>query len=93
MNPLMIKNILTPLIGIAAAWLSRKLPFIDAATFSMWIDGAITAIVTGVLAYFNRGSAVISAAADNPEVQKVVLAPNASQATVEATPSNVTKAP
>lgn len=59
---LMIKNVMTPLIAIAAAWLARKLPFIDAATWSGWIDAFFTAITTGVLAYFNRPSNLIDAA-------------------------------
>lgn len=59
---LMIKNIMTPLIALAAAWLSRKLPFIDAATWTTWIDAFFAALTTGVLAWFNRPSNIIDAA-------------------------------
>lgn len=59
---LMLKNVLTPLVGVFAAWLARKLPFVDAATWAGWIDGLATAAVTGVLAYFNRPSNIIDAA-------------------------------
>ncbi len=59
---LMIKNVMTPLIAVAAAWLARKVPFIDAATWSGWIDAFFTAVTTGVLAYFNRPSNIIDAA-------------------------------
>lgn len=59
---LMIKNVTTPLIAVLAAWLAKKLPFIDAATWSGWIDSIFTAITMGVLAYFNRPSNLIDAA-------------------------------
>lgn len=59
---LMLKNVLTPLAGLLAAWLARKIPFIDAATWAGWIDGIVTAVVTGVLAFFNRPSNIIDAA-------------------------------
>jgi hypothetical protein len=59
---LMLKNVMTPLVALAAAWLARKIPFIDAATWSGWIDGILTAITTGVLAFFNRPSNIIDAA-------------------------------
>jgi len=59
---LMLKNVMTPLVALAAAWLARKIPFIDAATWSGWIDGILAAITTGVLAFFNRPSNIIDAA-------------------------------
>lgn len=59
---LMIKNVTTPLIALLAAWLAKHVPFIDAATWSGWIDGIFTAITMGVLAYFNRPSNIIDAA-------------------------------
>lgn len=63
---LMLKNVMTPLIAFAAAWLARKLPFIDAATWAGWIDGLFTAITAGVLAYFNRPTNIIDAAGKQP---------------------------
>lgn len=59
---LMLKNILTPIIAFVAAWLARKVPFIDAATWSGWIDGFFTAVTAGILAFFNRPSNIIDAA-------------------------------
>lgn len=59
---LMLKNVMTPLVALAAAWLARKIPFIDAATWSGWIDGILAAITTGVLAFFNRPTNIIDAA-------------------------------
>ncbi len=59
---LMLKNVMTPLVALAAAWLARKVPFIDAATWSGWIDGILAAITTGVLAFFNRPTNIIDAA-------------------------------
>jgi hypothetical protein len=88
---LQIKNILTPFVALLVAWLSRQVPFIDAATWGSLIDGALTFIVAGVLGYFNRSTAVISDAANNSEVKQVILEPSASKATMDATPPNVTK--
>lgn len=59
---LMLKNVLTPLVGILAAWLASKIPFIDQATWSTWINALDTALVTAVLAFFNRPSNIIDAA-------------------------------
>lgn len=59
---LMLKNVLTPIVALLAAWLAQKLPFIDAATWSNWINGFFAVITTGVLAYFNRPSNIIDAA-------------------------------
>lgn len=59
---LMLKNVMTPMIAVAAAWLATKIPFIDAATWSTWINGFFAAITAGVLAYFNRPSNILDAA-------------------------------
>ena len=59
---LMLKNIATPLVALAASWLAKHVPFIDAATWSGWIDGLLAAITTGVLAFFNRPMNIIDAA-------------------------------
>lgn len=91
MNALQIKNILTPIVGIIVAWLARKVPFIDAATWSTIIDSVVTAVVAGVLGWLNRGSAVITAAANEPAVKKIVLEPTAPSALVDQTPDNVSK--
>lgn len=51
MNSTQIKTLLAPLVGIIAAWLARKVPFIDAATWSTWIDTTISAAVLAFIGY------------------------------------------
>lgn len=59
---LMLKNISAPLVALLVSWLAKHVPFIDAATWSNWIDFILTAATTGVLAWFNRPSNLIDAA-------------------------------
>jgi hypothetical protein len=80
---LMLKNVMTPLVAIAAAWLAHKVPFIDAATWSGWIDTFFAAVTTGVLAYFNRPSNILDAAGKQSGTTVVTTKENA-----DALPAN-----
>lgn len=91
MNKTQIQTIIAPLVGVAASWLATKLPFIDSATWSVWINSIITAGVLTFIAYITGNTSLISQAAALPEVKSVKLEQTASDATVDATPANVTK--
>lgn len=91
MNSTQIQTMLAPLVGFAAAWLAQRIPFIDAATWSGFINAFFLFITTGFMGWINRGTAIISQAAALPEVQSIKLEPSASSATVAATPGNVNK--
>jgi hypothetical protein len=90
-NKTQIQTLIAPLVGIAAAWLASKIPFIDQATWSIWINGAISAGVLAFMGWITGNTSIISQAAALPEVQSVKLEPSAPAAVVAATPSNVTK--
>jgi hypothetical protein len=91
MNQQQIMNIITPIIAAVATWLASKVPLLDQATWNTVIGSVAIAVVTVVLGYINRGTAIISQAAALPEVKSVKLEPTAAQSTVDATPDNVTK--
>jgi hypothetical protein len=58
MNKTMIMNVLTPLIGTAAAFLASKVPLLDQATWNTLISSVAISGVTAVLAYVNREQAL-----------------------------------
>jgi hypothetical protein len=66
MNELQIKNILTPIIGIAVSWLATKFPLLDQATWNTLVTTFVFAIVTVVLAFFNRTTSVLDVAGKQP---------------------------
>jgi hypothetical protein len=90
-NNTQIKTILTPIIGIIAAWLSRKIPFVDVTQWTVFIDTSITFIVAGVMGYFTKQTQLVSTVAAMPEVKEVKLEQSAPADLVAATPANVTK--
>jgi uncharacterized membrane protein len=92
MNPTQIQTTLAPLVAFFAGLLAGKGVFgLDATTWTTVI-GAIVAGGAAIWgAIVTRGSSLISAAANQPEVQSIKLEPSASSATVDATPRNVTK--
>lgn len=77
MNSIQIKNILTPLVGIIAAWLARQIPFIDAATWGTLIDSVATAIVLGVLGFFNKTTSLMDTVANQTGTTVVTTTSNA----------------
>lgn len=77
MNATQVKNILTPLVGILAAWLARKLPFVDAATWGTLIDSVATAVVLGVLGFFNKTTNLMDTVGKEPGTTVVTTAANA----------------
>lgn len=91
MNSTQIQSAFGPLLTLLGTLLAAKVPYFDAGTWGQ-IIGAISAL-GGVLwtAFTTRGTALITAAANNPEVKSITLEPTASQATVAATPANVVK--
>ena len=54
MNDTMIKNIMTPIIGFIVAWLAKKFPVIDPATWDTLVNAFVTGVVAVVLGFFNR---------------------------------------
>lgn len=79
MNKTQIANILTPIIGVIATWLGTKVPLLDAATWNTLITTVALAIVTGVLAYFNRATALADTVGKLPGTT-VVTTPEISEA-------------
>jgi hypothetical protein len=92
MNPTQIQTTVAPLIAFFAGLLAGKGVFgLDATTWTT-IIGAIVAAGAAVWgAIATRGTSLITAAANQPEVQSIKLEPTASSDTVAATPRNVTK--
>lgn len=92
MNSTQIQTTIAPLISFLAGLAAGKGLFgLDSATWAT-ILGAIAAFgatIWGAVA--TRNNAVISQAAALPEVQSIKLEPSATQATLAATPGNVTK--
>lgn len=92
MNGTQIQTTLAPLISFLAGLAAGKGLFgLDSATWAT-ILGAVAAFgatIWGAVA--TRNTAIISQAAVSPEVKKIQLEPNASAATLAATPDNVTK--
>lgn len=92
MNPTQIQTTLAPLVAFFAGILAGKGVFgLDATTWATVIGAVVAgaAAVWGAIA--TRGSNLIAAAANQPEVQSIKLDPSAPSALVQATPSNVTK--
>jgi hypothetical protein len=54
MNKTMIMNVVTPLVGLLADYLAKKVPLLDQATWDTLISTIAVSVVTGVLAYINR---------------------------------------
>ncbi len=79
MNDIQIKNILTPLAGIIAAWIGTKLNFlgIDAATWNTMVFTTLFAAVTGVLGYFGKTTNVLDTAGKLPGTTVVTTPANA----------------
>jgi len=92
MNSTQIQSTIAPLISFLAGLAAGKGLFgLDVGTWTT-ILGAVAAFgATLWAAISTRGTAIIAQAAVSPEVQSIKLTPTASSATVDATPSNVTK--
>lgn len=91
MNATQIQTLIAPLVGIAAIWLASKIPFIDQATWSDWINALISSGVLAFMGWITGNTKIITQAAALPEVQSIKLEPSAPQTTVAATPANVSK--
>lgn len=91
MNFTQIQTILAPFVAVIAAWLTKKIPFIDAAAWNDIINAFFTFVTAGFMGWINRGKAIITQAANLPEVKTVVLEPTAPSTLVTDTPTNVTK--
>ena len=91
MNPTQLQTTLAPLVSILGGLLAAKVPFFDAGTWGQILGGLLA--FGGILwgAFAARSSAVISTAANDPNVASVKLASTAPQSLVESTPSNVQK--
>ena len=82
MNKAQLTTILAPIVGFVAAWLARKIPFIDAATWAGWIDAVITGAVMAFMGWMTNKAGVAGAAASYADT-KVVTDP----ATAAAVPN------
>lgn len=77
MNSLQIKNILTPIVGIIVAWLARKFPMLDTATWDTLVSTVVFGAVAVVLGFFNKTSNVLDTAGNQPGTTVVTTAANA----------------
>lgn len=91
MNPTQLQTTLAPLVSILGGLLAAKVPFFDAGGWGQILGGllAFAGIIWGAVAA--RGSAIISTAANDPNVANVRLISTAPQTLVDSTPDNVTK--
>ncbi len=92
MNGTQVASTFAPIITFFAGLLAGKGVFgLDAATWAQAL-GAIAGFAGTVWAIFkSTKTQQISAVAQMPEVQSIKLEPEAPQATLAATPTNVTK--
>ena len=77
MNSLQIKNILTPIIGIAVAWLARQFPMLDVATWDTLVSTVVFGAVAVVLGFFNKTTNVLDTAGNQPGTTVVTTPANA----------------
>ena len=92
MNPTQIQSTVAPLVGFFAGLLAGKGVFgFDAGAWATIIGALVAAgaAVWGAIA--TRGSSLITAVANQPEVQSIKLEAFAPQTLLSATPDNVTK--
>lgn len=80
MNSTQIQTFLAPIIAAIAAWLARKIPFLDAASIINLIDSCIVLATSSFMAYINRNKAIIAQAVALPEVKTIVASPEAAAA-------------
>lgn len=77
MNSLQIKNILTPIIGIAVAWLARQFPLLDVGTWDTLVSAVVFGAVSVVLGFFNKTTNVLDTAGAQPGTTVVTTHENA----------------
>lgn len=80
MNKTQIFSILTPIIGVLATFLASKFPLLDQATWNTLVTSVATGVVTGVLAYINRGTALVDTVSQLTPDTKVVTSPDIARA-------------
>lgn len=90
-NPLQTNNTATMLVGYLAGIAAAKLPWFDFATWNYIIMGIGGIVFTAYTAIINRKTAVVSVAANLPEVKNIELDKNVAGtiALNDATPNNV----
>ena len=66
MNSTAIKNILTPLIGIAVAWLASKFPLLDPATWNTLVTTVVFAVVAVITGIFSKTSNLVNTVGNQP---------------------------
>jgi len=94
MNMTQIKTILTPLIGLAVAWLASKFPLLDQATWNTLVSSVVFAIVAVVMGMFTKTVTLAETVGSQPGTT-VVTTPEIANATenkdvIAATPAIVT---
>jgi len=93
-NSTQVKTILTPLIGIAVAWLASKFPLLDQATWNTLVSSIVFAIVSVVMGLFTKTTALADTVASQPGTT-VVTTPAIANSTanpdvIASTPAIVT---
>lgn len=83
MNSTQIKTILTPLIGIAVAWLASKFPLLDQATWNTLVSSVVFAVVSIVMGLFTKTTSLADTVANQPGTTVVTTS-----AIANALPSN-----
>lgn len=91
MNPTQLQTTLAPLVSILGGLLAAKVPFFDAGGWGQILGGllAFAGVIWAAIA--SRTTAIISTAANSPNVAKVTLTSSAPQSLLDATPNNVQK--
>lgn len=77
MNSTQIKNILTPIIGLAVTWLASKFPLLDAATWNTLVSTVVFAVVAVVLGIFNKTTNLMDTVGNQPGTTVVTTPANA----------------
>jgi hypothetical protein len=92
MNKTQIQSTVAPLVAFFAGLLAGKGMFgLDVEAWTTVIGGLVAAGAAVWGAFSTRGSSLITAAANQPEVHSIKLEPDAPMTLLSTTPNNVTK--
>lgn len=91
MNTTQIKTILTPLIGIAVAWLASKFPLLDPASWNTLVSSVVFAIVAVVMGMFTKTTTLMDTVGNEPGTTVVTTPANA--AALPANPDVIAATP
>lgn len=80
MNKTQIQTLIAPFVGILTAWLARKIPFIDAATWATVIDTIVAIATSAFIAWRTGGVQLADTVSKLTPDTKVITSPEIANA-------------